>query len=76
MSNRSLFEFNHDYSHRIETSPEEFVAALQAYLRAGDRDTAEVLERFGVRLFGMRHHSEVFDVRWGGWHKVWKDHSL
>src|SRR5262245_4811950 len=64
MSNRSLFEINHDYWHEIEARPEEFVKVLLYYLGNGDR---KILERIPGRLrcFGMRHHSEGFKIRWG-----------
>lgn len=56
MSNRSLIEINHDYS---QESP-AFVDALARYVRCADRETAKDLERFGIRVIGMRHHSGNF----------------
>ena len=38
----------------------EFLPALRRYLNGGSRETAEALERFGVKVIGMRHHSGVF----------------
>lgn len=60
MSVRSLFEINHDYCHRIEDDPEKFVAALRYYLGNGAQDSADELERYGVVVFGSRHHSRPF----------------
>lgn len=69
MSNRSLIEINHDYAHEIEKNADTFMAALNAYLRGGRCDIVQNGMRFvfaGVRVFGMRHHSDGFDLRWGG----------
>lgn len=63
MSNRTLIELNHDLWDKMEGPA--FTNALQAYLRSANKDNAEDLERFGVRVFGTRHHSEGFVVRWG-----------
>lgn len=68
MSNRSLLEFNHDYAHDIEKDPEGFVEALLLYLRTGVTENVaygrqEVFR--GVRVFGMRHHSDGFAIQWG-----------
>lgn len=65
MSNRSLFEFNHDYSHRIEDDPEGFIEAIQNYLKGGDKQAANQLKKYGLKWFGMRHHSDKYDVTWG-----------
>jgi len=67
MSNRSLIEINHDYTHRIESEPLEFVRVVRECLRSGDfkRNDSE-LKNFGLRVFGMRHHSDGFDINWGG----------
>lgn len=67
MSNRTLIEINHDNTHEIETRPEEFVAALTAYLRSGDvtRLPDGVVFR-GVRVLGIRHHSDPYSITWGG----------
>lgn len=66
MSNRSLIEFNHDFSHAIKRDPAGFAADLGAYLSSASPRTASILEdRYGLRVFGMRHHSDGFDIRWG-----------
>ena len=57
MSNRTLIEINHDFSHRLDV---EFLATIDRYLASGSRDDAEALERYGVRVIGMRHHSGRF----------------
>lgn len=66
MSNRTLFEFNHDYAHKIEGNQESFCRALGQYLNSGSPENADALERYGVRCFGMRHHSDAFEINWGG----------
>lgn len=67
MSNRTLIEFNHDFSHSIAKDPAGFAADLGAYLSSASPRTAEILERrYGMRVFGMRHHSDGFDIKWGG----------
>lgn len=67
MSNRSLFEFNHDYVEEIRKNPAGFVADLEAYLNSGSPRTAAVLkDRYHINHFGMRHHSDGFDIQWGG----------
>lgn len=58
MSLRSLIEINHDFTHRLER--DEFVEALTRYLCSGSRQNAEDLERFGLKVIGMRHHSGSF----------------
>lgn len=60
MSNRSLIEINHDFTHDIEKHRDAFLRVLGTYLRSADRETAEALEMFGVRVVGMRHHSGNF----------------
>lgn len=57
MSNRTLIEINHDHAHRLD---EGFLEALGRYLASASRENAEGLERYGVRVLGMRHHSEKF----------------
>ena len=39
---------------------------LQDYLRSGSKEDAQKLERYGIRVFGMRHHSDGFTIEWGG----------
>ena len=57
MSNRSLIEINHD---RTSDLDEDFLRLLGSYLRSASRESAEALERYGVRVIGMRHHSGNF----------------
>ena len=57
MSLRTLFEINHDYAVRDQS---DLLEALQRYLNSADREAAEDLERFGIRVIGMRHHSTNF----------------
>lgn len=57
MSMRTLIEINHDYADDLGP---EFLAFLGQYLRSGDRESAKPLERFGVRVVGMRHHSNCY----------------
>jgi hypothetical protein len=64
LSNRTLIEINHDFAEYIDSV--RFRDALWRYLRSADRESAEDLERFGVRVFGMRHHSDAYDINWGG----------
>lgn len=59
MSMRSLIEFNHDYTHKLDDG-RAFLDALDSYLKSGSRDRAEELERFGVRVLGIRHHSSSY----------------
>lgn len=66
MSNRSLFEFNHDSAHKIAKEPRVFAELMDRYTKSGSPEDAEDLERFGVRLFGMRRHSDEFSIEWGG----------
>lgn len=68
MSNRSLIELNHDYAHRIVANSEEFLALLQEYLASGAVHEPYKLERLGVRVIGMKHHSEPHNIAWG-YHK-------
>lgn len=60
MSIRSLIEINHDYCHFIEKDPAQFVERLRYYLGNGARSSADELERYGVVVFGSRHHSQPF----------------
>lgn len=72
MSNRSLIEINHDYTHEIQDHPEEFVKALVQYLRSGvveERVNGHKQIFRGVAVFGMRHHSDPYEINWGG-HKA------
>jgi hypothetical protein len=63
MSNRSLFEFNHDFAERIERDPNGFTLAISEYLRSGSPAAAEFLKRhFGLTWYGMRHHSDDWEA--------------
>lgn len=69
MSNRTLIEINHDCAGDIaRLSDGAFPQALLDYLRSGSREDAETLRRYGIRVFGMRHHSEGFNITWGYHH--------
>jgi hypothetical protein len=57
MSMRTLFEINHDYA---VCDQSDLLEALNRYLRSASREHAEDLERFGIRVIGMRHHSTNF----------------
>lgn len=66
MSNRTLIEINHDYCYQIEQGGALFLSLLRQYLRSGDKQRMnEHLERFGVRVITMRHHSEPFYIEEG-----------
>lgn len=66
MSNRTLLEINHDCSGAIDRAPSgQFERALLRYLRSASKENAAALEPYGIRVFGMRHHSEGFKVAWG-----------
>lgn len=66
MSNRTIFEFNHDLAHRIAAEPRVFAELMDRYTRSGAREDAEDLERFGVRLLTIRHHSTPFTLTVSG----------
>lgn len=65
MSNRTLVELNHDHAHKMDSA--EFLHVLARYLGSGSQEAAEELSRYGVRVFGMRHHSDGYNIQWG-WH--------
>lgn len=71
MSNRTLIEFNHDYAGQIMADEEGFMLALGRYLNSADKIGEQGLERYGVRVIGMRHHSEPVNVRWPGTGRHW-----
>lgn len=58
MSNRTILEINHDYTHVIKADPEAFVAAILEGLRAGYPQAWEDAKRFGVTRYVMAHHSD------------------
>jgi hypothetical protein len=67
LSNRSLIEINHDFSHAINgAATGEFENVLLRYLGSNSKENAAALKRFGVRVFGTRHHSDGYDITWGG----------
>lgn len=63
MSNRSLIEINHDFSHAIQADGgKTFLTLLGRYLGSANDDTAEALRlHFGCTVFGMRHHSDPWE---------------
>lgn len=65
MRQRSLFEFNHDFAEGIFRDRGAFIVALTGYLSSGDAEAAKELERFGLRFFSRRHHSDPFSIKWG-----------
>lgn len=66
MSNRTLIEINHDLWFRIRANTTGFAMVVCDYLRCSDSRSAEALQDFGIRVFGMRHHSDSFSIDWGG----------
>ena len=67
MSNRTIVEFNHDFSGSIDKDPEGFLLALKEMLRSGvnccpenknGREIEIELSRFGVTTIPTAHHSE------------------
>lgn len=65
MSNRTLIEINHDHWSHIKDRPQQFADAVCRYLGSGSVSYAEELEYYGIRVFGMRHHTDAFDITWG-----------
>lgn len=63
MSIRTVVEVNHDYGHHIEEDPAEFARLVRYAINAGDRNTWEELESFGIRFITERHHSDECEVR-------------
>lgn len=59
MSMRTLIELNHDYDWFDNL---EAVAWLRRYRASGSREDAEALERFGIKVIGMRHHADKFII--------------
>lgn len=59
MSIRTIFEFNHDFAHKITDDPEQFVRDLMYYLGSASDENADVLElRYGIRRAWWGHHSD------------------
>lgn len=63
MSIRSLLEINHDYAHQIEANPQRFMKALRNYLGSTDQRSVDEMERFGIVVFGSRHHADPFSAQ-------------
>ncbi len=59
MSLRTLLEINHDAA---ITDDLTLLTALQRYVSSANPRTAADLERFGIKVVGMRHHSSAFVV--------------
>lgn len=57
MSTRTLFEFNHDMTHKIQDNPSRFATLLIMYLNGASHEDAEELERFGLKRAWWGHHS-------------------
>lgn len=66
MGNRSLLEINHDFSHRIKENPSAFVDAMMMFLRSNSPANSIALDYFGINVFGTRHHSDFYEIHWGG----------
>ena len=63
MSNRSLFEFNHDMTGQIVMNPKQFVDDILSFLGSASQENADRLERYGMTYIGTRHHTEVGFVK-------------
>lgn len=57
MSVRTIFEFNHDYTWKIEHDPAKFAIDLVRYLNSGSDEDCERLERYGIRRAWWGHHT-------------------
>lgn len=71
MSQRTIVEFNHDYTHLVVEDHVGFIAALHELLRQGcncrpDNERGEVLRRrlaiYGVTVSPTHHHSDEAKV--------------
>jgi hypothetical protein len=58
MSQRSIIELNHDFSHAIDREGGRFVDLLLRALASGDERYWQDLDRYGVRRIAQCHHSE------------------
>ena len=65
MSIRTLVEINHDKIFMIEQRPDDFADDLLRYLSSGSKEAGEQLEKYGVRVIGLRHHSDIYEIEWG-----------
>lgn len=64
MSNRTIMEFNHDFTHEIRADPAGFAAAMLEQGRAANNPhTIERLRRYGVVIVETVHHSTDRSVR-------------
>lgn len=66
MSNRTLIEINHDQSGMIEKYPLPFIEVMISFLRSNSPRNAAALEQYGIKVFGTRHHSDFYEIHWGG----------
>ena len=67
MSNRSILEINHDFSHEIASDPDVFVALLKNALASGSHESWEQLRRFGIRRIVQVQHSTKVVISGPGW---------
>ncbi len=58
MSQRSIIEINHDYSHVIARDELRFTQLLLSALASGSDMSWDDLERFGIRRIVQCHHSD------------------
>lgn len=59
MSQRSIVEINHDFSHRIASAPQGRIEhLLLRALGSGSEENWKPLEAFGIRRVTQCHHSE------------------
>lgn len=65
MSNRTLIEINHDYVQDISNNRDAIVGFLLNYLTSGDARDFDNLAYYGIRIVGMKHHSDPHSIKWG-----------
>jgi hypothetical protein len=66
MGNRSLIEINHDLFGVIDGAPTGALEqSLLRYLSSASKEDAALLACYGIKVFGMRHHSDGFEIKWG-----------
>jgi hypothetical protein len=63
MSNRTLLEFNHDFSSRYERDPDGFIKLLLEQLRSAHQPEihSALRLRYGVMVHETRHHSDPWE---------------
>lgn len=68
MSQRTLIEINHDFLWAIAHQSDDFGVILTRLLKGcgRDGDKEELETKFGLRIFGRRHHGDAFDINFGG----------